>query len=88
MAGNRFVPTFISPGLTNFDLSDFQEFAVREKNRLQLQTEFFNLFNRASFGNPIVSDILGNRQVNRATGQVLTTPTNSRQIFFALMYIF
>jgi hypothetical protein len=40
------------PGFANLDLSLFKEFAIRERARLQLRLEAFNLTNTPHFANP------------------------------------
>jgi len=53
--GNTTRGEFRGPGFWNYDASISREFAVRalgENSRLQLRTEFFNLFNHTNLGNP------------------------------------
>jgi hypothetical protein len=40
------------PGQANVDASVLKNFTLRESTALQFRAEFFNLFNRANFGNP------------------------------------
>ncbi len=79
------------PGLLNFDISLVKNFRVplREGSRLEFHADFFNLFNRANFGEP-ASVVLNanNRQPVAGAGLITTTTTNSRQIQFALKLIF
>src|SRR5207244_761564 len=49
------------PGLVNFDLSIFKNFALREGMRLQFRSEFFNVSNTPFFGLP---------EHNRSDGRV------------------
>ena len=39
----------MAPGLANFDLSAYKEFAIAEGKRLEFRAEFFNAFNRPNF---------------------------------------
>ena len=43
------------PGQANVDASVLKNFSLRETTSLQFRVEFFNLFNRANFGNPIAT---------------------------------
>ncbi|HUQ92369.1 MAG TPA: TonB-dependent receptor, partial [Bryobacteraceae bacterium] len=43
------------PGEANVDFSVFKSFPIRETVRLQFRSEFFNLFNRPGFGNPVAT---------------------------------
>ena len=47
--------TLIGPGLATVDLSLFKNFNFGEGLSLQFRTEFFNIFNRANFGDPDTS---------------------------------
>ena len=48
------------PGFNGFDLSVHKWFSFTEKHRLQLRGDFYNLFNRALFGNPELRNGRGN----------------------------
>ena len=86
--GNLGRSTLIGPGLVNFDFSLVKNTAITERTNLQFRAEFFNLFNRANFGDPSLSvfDEAGNRLGN--AGQITGTSTTARQIQLALKLTF
>lgn len=47
--------TLRGPGTINADFSLFKNFTAREKAKFQFRSEFFNLFNRPNFGNPVAT---------------------------------
>jgi hypothetical protein len=65
------------PDLVNLDFSLFKEMAVRERARLQMRFEFFNLFNTPHFANPIGSMSDGR------FGSIVQTVGNPRVVQFA-----
>ncbi len=73
---------FVGPGQKNLDLSIVKFFPIREKQKLEFRSEFFNLFNHTNFANPV--NILASAQF----GQILSTSTGPRVIQFALKYSF
>ncbi|MBN8733397.1 MAG: TonB-dependent receptor [Acidobacteria bacterium] len=80
---------FNGPGLWQFDLGLSKQFRVTEAVNIDFRTEFFNLFNRAQYGNPV------NNIVTPTFGRILTTANDgatgagtSRQIQFALRLSF
>lgn len=78
-----------TPGIANVDVTLMKETPLwRENTNLQFRAEFFNLFNRPNFGIPARSlfDRRGNRRSN--AGEITTTRTTSRQIQFALKFLF
>lgn len=83
--GNCAPRAFHGPGIENVDLSLFKQFAVTERWRVELRTEFFNAFNHANFTNPSASytpATLG------SFGKVLNTVMEPRDIQFALKLYF
>ena len=50
--GNSGKNILTGPGAVTFDFSVYKNINVLEKLRLQFRSEFFNLFNKANFGNP------------------------------------
>ncbi|MCW5966361.1 MAG: hypothetical protein KIT83_20155, partial [Bryobacterales bacterium] len=62
----------------------FKNFQVRERYRLQLRGEFFNLTNTATFGNPGGNIAAGDFGVVRS----LATNSGPRQVQFALKVSF
>jgi hypothetical protein len=73
---------FRGPGQWNLDFSVFKDFPIREQVTLQFRTEFFNLFNHASFGDPTTS------LDSSSFGQIASTSVNARLIQFALRLSF
>jgi hypothetical protein len=81
--------TLTAPGFVNVDFSLFKEFPVTERSRLQFRAEFFNLFNHANFGIPVVTNFLSSGQPNPSAGVISDTGNHtSREIQFALKFIF
>lgn len=72
----------IGPGLVTLDASIFKEFALPvESHRLQFRAEFFNLTNRANFGQP-------DPRIDQPTAGAISSAGPGRQIQFALKYMF
>lgn len=70
------------PGLRNFDLSAFKQFALIDNLRLEFRAEAFNAFNTPQFSNPDTG-------VTDGTFGVISSQANSsRQIQFALKILF
>ena len=65
--GNLGRNALYGPGFADVDLSVFKNFTIRERLRIQLRAEMFNVFNRKNFasgagsvgGNGVVSDTIG-----------------------------
>jgi hypothetical protein len=70
------------PGLVNFDLSTFKNFAITERHQVELRAEFFNIFNNAHLSNPVTNRSSGN--FGKITGTVMTP----REIQLGLKYRF
>lgn len=75
------------PGLATLDLSLFKRTSLTERTSLQFRAEFFNLFNRANFGNPN-SVVFTAGTFNPSAGLITATTTTSRQIQLGLKLIF
>lgn len=87
--GNLGRNTAIGPGFANVDFSVLKDFALNEDRTIQFRAEFFNLFNRANFSNPsgtVFSNSSGNP--SGSFGRIRSTSTTSRQIQFALKFLF
>jgi hypothetical protein len=50
--GNAGRNIMIGPGLENIDFGAIKTFAIRDRYKVQLRAEAFNLFNHANFNNP------------------------------------
>jgi len=80
--GNSGRGMFYGPGQSNLDFSLFKEFKFGERVNTQFRTEFFNLLNKANFGNPSAT-------MNAANfGQINGTTVNARLVQFALKLSF
>ena len=80
--GNAARTTLFGPGRWNLDLSLSKEFAVTDGSHIEFRTEFFNALNHAQFAVP-------NTGVDGfSAGRISSTVQTSRQIQFALKYIF
>ena len=73
---------FRGPGQWNVDFSVFKNIPLTERFNLQFRSEFFNLFNHATFGNP-------NRDLDSGGfGTIRSTTVNARLVQFALKLSF
>ena len=89
--GNLGRGTFIGPDTVSFDMSLQKSIALkfREGTRLEFRSDFFNLFNRANFADPLtlVLNATNNSTISTA-GQITRTVTSSRQLQFSLKLVF
>ena len=91
--GRNSVP---GPGILNLDIGLQKETRITEKLDTQFRAEFFNVINHPNFAEPNTIAFSGsfgqdphNPQTYSPTaGQILGTSTTSRQIQFALKFIF
>jgi hypothetical protein len=79
--GNAGRNIMTGPGGSNYDLSVFKNFKVREGHSLQFRSEFFNAFNQVWFGNPTGAINSGNY------GKILSARAG-RVVQFGLKYGF
>ena len=87
--GNLGRNTVIGPGIVNFDFGLTKNTSISERTDLQFRAEFFNIFNRANFGQPLNGVITsGSGARNPTAGRIRTTTTTSRQIQFGLKLTF
>ncbi|MBL8178354.1 MAG: hypothetical protein JNK48_27000, partial [Bryobacterales bacterium] len=87
--GNSARYTMRGPGINNWDIAVFKNFAVREPMRLQLRWELYNAFNHTQFSGFDTAarfDAQG-RQVNARFGE-FTSARLPRQMQFALRFFF
>jgi hypothetical protein len=92
LLGNEGRNSLIGPGLTNFDTSLFKNNPIKkisENFNVQFRAEFFNILNRPNFVPPTDNEtIFDNTGAAVAgAGQITRTSTTSRQIQFALKFI-
>ena len=79
--GNVGRNTLSGPGNITVDLSIFKNFAVSERAKIQFRSEFFNMINHPNFGG------LSTTYDGSNPGE-LTTAGTSRQVQFALKFLF
>ena len=80
--GNAGRDILFGPGRTNWDMSLFKNFVIREQMRFEFRAEAFNVFNHPQFGLPNAT--IGNAQV----GQITSTVGNPRQLQMGLRFQF
>ncbi len=78
MLGDAARTTLFGPGRWNVDMSVSKKFM----DRLQFRAEFFNIFNHAQFQTP------GTAVGSPTFGVIQSTVKSSRQIQFALKYVY
>jgi hypothetical protein len=78
----------IGPGFNNTDFSITKTTKLNETMRVQFRTEFFDLFNHANFGQP--GRVVGTATFGRITNTRFATGDSgsSRQVQFALKFLF
>src|SRR5215831_12313211 len=79
--GNVGRNTLTGPGNITIDFSIFKNFAIRERAKIQFRSEFFNLINHPNFGGL-------NTTYDSTNPGELTTAGTSRQVQFALKFLF
>ena len=86
----------IGPGYANLDFSLLKTTRLSEEVDLQFRAEFFNLFNQASFATPTAQNRFvfvganpdGTGVPSGSAGRLTGTVVTSRQIQFALKFLF
>lgn len=86
--GNLGRNTFVGPGWWNMDFSLVKDTNITERMSLQFRSEFFNIFNVATFSTPGVNGSSGNVLGSPGFGYASTTATTERQIQFGLRLMF
>lgn len=88
--GNLGRNTVIGPSFANFDFSVVKNTSISEDKTVQFRVEFFNLFNHPNFSIPsvrrIFTDASGVPLSN--AGRITETVNTSRQVQFALKFLF
>lgn len=84
--GNLGRDTLTGPGLGTWDFSTFKDTRIHEQVAVEFRAEIFNLLNRANFNTPnlIVFTPTG---VSGTAGAISSTSTTSRQVQFALKFL-
>jgi hypothetical protein len=67
-------PDLRAPGIRNWDLSIFKDFALRERLKMQFRAEAFNAFNTVRFGSPNTS------VTSNQFGQISSQANSPRQL--------
>jgi hypothetical protein len=75
-------PNLRAPGIANYDMSLFKNFAIKERVRAQLRFEAFNLFNRVQFAAP------GTQAGSTSFGIISAQQNTPRELQVALKIIF
>jgi hypothetical protein len=80
--GNVGRNNFVGPDQKNLDFSIVKFFPIRENQKFEFRSEFFNITNHTNFANPV------NVLSSATFGQILRTSTSPRVIQFAFKYSF
>jgi hypothetical protein len=102
--GNVGRNTLIGPGVATLDLSFLKDTRLSEAVNLQFRAEFFNILNRSNFAGGFGMNlnvfsratgadgdgdgIVDNPVYNSTAGRITRTGTTSRQIQFAMRFVF
>jgi hypothetical protein len=86
--GNASRDGLSGPGLGDLDVSLAKVTTVRERLRSQFRVEYFNVLNRANFSTPNPIVYTSATQVSPTAGFLTATATTSRQLQFALKFLF
>lgn len=80
----------IGPGFSNTDFSLIKNFRIKEEMKIQFRAEFFDIFNKANFGQPNSVAQVGNTVFGTITSTRFPTGDSgsSRQVQFALKFLF
>jgi hypothetical protein len=81
--GNAGRNILTGPRLVEFDTSLVKTTTISERIRAEFRTEFFNLFNHANFGMPVVA-MFSSGAVSPTAGAITYTSTTQREIQFGL----
>jgi hypothetical protein len=80
---------FRAPGIENVDVAVNKSFRFGDRQKLEVRSEFFNVFNRSQFGIPVHQLFFGGFGTAPGTQQIFTdTRIPKRTIQFALKYSF
>jgi hypothetical protein len=80
------------PGTVGVDFATMKDTQIKERYHLQFRAEFFNILNHPNFALPNASAFVqtadGGGAPNPTFGKITSTTTSSRQIQFALKFLF
>ncbi len=83
--GNSRRNGFSGPGFAQLDFAIEKKFPISESTSLSFRTEFFNLFNRANYFNPISELSADGTTLNPQFGQIMSSH-DPREIQFAVRF--
>jgi carboxypeptidase family protein/TonB-dependent receptor-like protein len=86
--GNLGRNTVTEPGLTAVDFTLVKTTPLAEQKKLEFRAEFFNLFNHANFGLPVLNVFNSSRVRSGNAGTITGTSTSNRQIQLGMKLIF
>ncbi len=86
--GNLGRTTMRGPGFAQWDFGLFKNFDLSEQVGMQFRAEFFNILNRANFGEPQNAIFNADGSLKGNVGRITKTVSTSRQVQFALKIIF
>ena len=84
--GNLGRDTLRGPGLGTWDFSTFKDTRINERMNVEFRAELFNLLNRANFNTPNLIAFTPTG-VSGTAGAISSTSTTSRQVQFALKFL-
>jgi hypothetical protein len=93
LVGNAGRNSLIGPRLVNLDFSLFKNNPIKrisEQFNVQFRVEFFNIFNHTTFNAPTANNAIfdgGSGDPVGGAGVATSTATTSRQIQFALKFV-
>ncbi len=88
--GNLARNTVVGPGLVDWDFSLMKNTRlsrISENFNLQFRAEFFNILNRANFGDPQRTVFNSSGRILGSAGRISNTVTSARQVQFGLKVI-
>lgn len=84
--GNLHRDTLSGPGLGTWDFATSKDTSIHERLSVQFRAEIFNLLNRANFNTPNLITFTPTG-VSGTAGAITSTSTTSRQVQFALKFL-
>jgi hypothetical protein len=86
--GNAGRDSLIGPGLDDLDLSLAKNTTIHERLRTQFRAEWFNVLNHSNFTTPNAVVLSSATAYSPTAGVLTATATTSRQLQFALKFLF
>ena len=84
--GNLGRDTLTGPGIATWDFSTLKDASIHDRGNLEFRAEFFNILNHANFNTPNLV-VFTPSGVSPTAGVITSTSTTSRQIQFALKFL-